>query len=63
MTGQEFKAGREALGLTQAQLAKPLQYGSQSRVAEIEGRDKAPGPAGVALAAFLAGYRPPDWPI
>ena len=63
MTGAEFKAGREALGLTQTQLAKLVGYGSQSRIAEVEGRAVAPACPSRLLRAYLDGYRPADWPV
>lgn len=62
MTGAEFKAGREALGLTQAQLAKLVGYGSQSRIAECEKRDDVPACQARIMQAYIDGYRPPDWP-
>ena len=64
MTPAEIKAAREALGLTQAQIAPLLGYGSQSRIAEIEGGKKRAGPAVIRLLrAYLDGYRPSDWPM
>lgn len=63
MTPTELRTARKSLSLTQGQLAAVLGYGSQSRVAELEAGTFAPGPAVVRLiAAYIAGYRPPDWP-
>lgn len=63
VTGSEFKAARESLGLTQTQLAKLIGYGSQSRIAEVEAREAAPSCPSRLLRAYLDGYRPADWPI
>lgn len=63
MTGAEFRAARESLGLTQSQLAKLVGYGSQSRIAEVEARHEAPACPARLLRAYLDGYRPGDWPL
>ena len=63
MEPDEVRRARKALGLTQAQLAAVMGYGGRVRVAEIEGGRRALGPAAERLLrAYLAGYRPPDWP-
>lgn len=63
-TPAEIKEARQSLGLTQAQLAPLLGYGpAKARISELE-RGARPVTAAAArlLAAYLAGYRPPDWP-
>jgi transcriptional regulator with XRE-family HTH domain len=65
MTGAEFKAIRQALGLTQRQMAGVLGYGHPVRVSEFERQAwPQPVPKRVAaqMASFAAGYRPPGWP-
>jgi transcriptional regulator with XRE-family HTH domain len=65
MTGQEFKAIRLALGLTQAQLAVVLGYGHAIRISEFERPNRAlpvPKRVGEQMLAFAAGYRPKNWP-
>ena len=63
MTPTEIKTAREALGLTQAQIATLLGYGGQSRIAEIEGGKKGVGASVIRLLqAYVDGYRPKDWP-
>jgi transcriptional regulator with XRE-family HTH domain len=60
---EHFRMVREALELTQADLAKLLGYGSKSRIAELEAGTRKPGAAVVRLLrAYLDGYRPLDWP-
>ena len=65
MTPAEFRAARHALGLTQDRLGWILGYGhgAQSRISDIE-RGRAPVTPCVErlLRAYLAGYRPSDWP-
>jgi DNA-binding transcriptional regulator YiaG len=65
MTGAEFKAIRQRLGLTQGELAIVLDYASSVRVSEFE-RSANPRevPTHVArlMRAYDAGYRPEDWP-
>ncbi|GJM01949.1 MAG: hypothetical protein DHS20C08_04500 [Rhodomicrobium sp.] len=59
----DFLLARNALGLTQKQLAAALGYSAQSRIAEIENGSRNAGPAVLKLLrAYLAGYRPDDWP-
>lgn len=62
MTGDEFRTGRESLGLTQAMLAAIMGYGSASRISEIESRATVPAPTARLMRAYLTGYRPYDWP-
>ena len=64
MTPTEIRAAREVLRLTQAQIAPLLGYGSQSRIAEIEGGKKGVGASVIRLLqAYVDGYRPKDWPV
>jgi transcriptional regulator with XRE-family HTH domain len=62
MTGAEFKAAREAWGFTQPQMAALMGYGSSPRISELEARDVVKGPPARLMEAYLAGYRPGDWP-
>lgn len=63
MTPDQFIAIRAGLGLSQAQLAKMLGFGSQPRVAEIEAeRRPISRPIERLMRAYLSGYRPEDWP-
>lgn len=62
MTGPEFRAARQALGLSQAETARLLGYGDTARVSEIERSVRQPGESVVRLMrAYLDGYRPADW--
>lgn len=65
MTNTEFRAIRQRLGLTQAQLSQVLQYATALTVSTYE-REKNPRqiPTHVALLmhAYDEGYRPKDWP-
>jgi transcriptional regulator with XRE-family HTH domain len=65
MTNIEFRAIRQRLGLTQAQLSHVLQYASALTVSTYE-RDKNPRPipthVGLLMLAYDEGYRPKDWP-
>ena len=63
MTPTEFKQARQSLGLTQAQAADMLGYGAATRISEIENGQRNAGAAVVQLLrAYLAGYRPDNWP-
>lgn len=63
MTPAEFKEARITLGLTPTQCAAMLDYGFQSRISGIERGANPPGARVVRLMrAYLAGYRPDDWP-
>jgi DNA-binding transcriptional regulator YiaG len=66
LTPAEIRAAREALGLSQPQLAAMLRYSvkgnAAARVSEVE-RGKPMDAARVELLrAYLSGYRPQDWP-
>ena len=63
MTPETFKEVREALGLTQAEVADLLGYGHPSRISEIENGRRKPGDTVLLLLkAYRAGYRPENWP-
>jgi len=66
MTNTEFKAIREQLGLTQAQLAAVLGYHGAMAVSVYE-RATNPRPVPALLArlmeAYRDGYRPDNWPM
>ncbi|WP_340109496.1 helix-turn-helix domain-containing protein [Pikeienuella sp. HZG-20] len=67
MTSAEFKAARNELGLTQAQLAEILDTAPPTirKWEAPTGRSTARGPNPVACRAMrwmLAGFRPPEWP-
>jgi transcriptional regulator with XRE-family HTH domain len=65
MQNTEFRKIREGLGLTQAQLADVLGYGSHMRISDFE---RATNPREIPLhvamlmQAFESGYRPESWP-
>ena len=62
MTPAEFKQARQSLGLTQPQAADMV--GRKLRnVQQWEAGDRAVDQAAALLvAAYIAGYRPADWP-
>jgi len=63
MTPAEFKAMRQNLGLTPAQAATLLGYGSATRISEIEnGHRNASAAVVLLLRAYIAGYQPSNWP-
>ncbi len=63
MTPYEIRNARQALGLTQAQLAALMGLGDKARVAEWERGARHPSPQSERLIrAYLDGYRPTDWP-
>lgn len=67
MTGAQFKAAREELGLTQTELLPLLGYQRDPRyrkhISEMERGVKTIQPTHARLMkAYLSGYRPPDWP-
>ena len=63
MTPAQFKEARQSLGLTPPQAADLLGYGSRTRISEVEhGRKAASASVILLLRAYLAGYRPADWP-
>lgn len=60
MTPADFRAGREVLGLTQAQIGEA--FGARR---EAVVRWEASGPPPLAaryMTALLSGWRPDDWP-
>ena len=66
MTPTDIKAARTALGLTLVQCADLLGYEGEQRRSmmhrlETGARDLRPAQERL-LRAYLAGYRPPDWP-
>ncbi len=66
MTPQEFKAAREALGLSASQLGTILSTDPRTIrkwEAEHGGSARPPNPIACrVLEWMLAGYRPPEWP-
>lgn len=66
MTADELKEARLALGLTTTQMALMLGFDGAQRhamVLHMETGRRRIRPAQCRLvAAYLAGYRPPDWP-
>ena len=59
----DYRSARKILGLNQTQMAVALGYSAQSRIAEIEnGTSRADAGKIKLLRAYLAGYRPEDWP-
>lgn len=63
MTPAEFREARQALGLTQTQLARVLRYSTSKPVSQIEaGRAAASAQVAALMRAFADGYRPDDWP-
>lgn len=64
MTPEEFKKARQALGLTQFQLARLLNANPRtvSRWEEVGGGHPPNPIACRALEWMLDGYRPSDWP-
>lgn len=66
MTNDEFRAIRQQLGLTQAQLSRVLRYETALTVSTYErNTNPRPVPTHVALlmTAYDEGYRPQDWPL
>lgn len=63
MTAAELRAARDAIGLTQKQLATVMGLRGPATVAEWERDKRKIGPtAARLLAAYVNGYRPEDWP-
>lgn len=66
MNNHEFRAIRQRLGLTQAQLSRVLRYEAALTVSTYE-REKNPRPipthVELLMIAYDEGYRPRDWPI
>ena len=67
MTPHELRAARKRLDLTLTQMAAMLGYGGahQRQLAhDLEtGRRVVREPQRRLIEAYLAGYRPPDWPL
>jgi len=65
MTGAEFKAGRERLGLSYRELGEIL-GGIRADTIRRKWELDAPSPSPIAsqiMRWMLAGYRPPEWPL
>lgn len=66
MTNDEFRAIRQSLGLTQAQLARVLKYETPLTISTYE-RATNPRPVpthvGLLMVAYRDGYRPAEWPV
>lgn len=66
MTPSEIKQARLRLGLTLEAMARMLGYsGTQRRGMQYDletDRKKLMEPQRRLIEAYLAGYRPPDWP-
>jgi transcriptional regulator with XRE-family HTH domain len=64
MDGQQIKAARKQLGLTQTQLAEVMGYVGKSYISTIESGSRGMSDQGQKLLqAYLDGYRPKDWPV
>ena len=66
MTPEQFRQARQTLGLSAAKMGLMLGYTGTSAgrmVRHMESGDRAIREAQIRLVeAYLAGYRPPDWP-
>lgn len=66
MTPKEFKEARLKLGLTLAQMGRMLGYSGAQLKATAFRLENGERPIREAqrrlIEAYLAGYRPPDWP-
>jgi len=62
MTPAAFKAARLSLGLTAAQAAPLFGLGQPARIYNIEAASTVPGWHARLMRAYIAGYRPDDWP-
>lgn len=65
MTGLSFRNMRQALGLTQTQLARLMGYGGnrpRDQISKFERSRKVPPRAERLIVAYSEGYRPADWP-
>jgi transcriptional regulator with XRE-family HTH domain len=63
MTGDKVKQARKQLGLTQAQLAQVMGLTGKTYISKIENNTQPLGEVSIRLLkAYLAGYRPEDWP-
>ena len=64
MTGDDIRAARKHLGLTQKQLAEVMGYSDKTYVTAIETDKRSMSDQGQKLLqAYLSGYRPTDWPV
>ena len=64
MDGQQIKAARKQLGLTQTQLAEVMGYSNDTYISRVEtGSRGMSEQAQRLLQAYLDGYRPKDWPV
>lgn len=64
MDGQQIKAARKQLGLTQTQLAEVMGYSDNTHISRIESGPRDMSEQGCKLLqAYLDGYRPKDWPV
>ena len=66
MNNLEFRAIRQRLGLTQAQLSRLLQYETPLTVSTYERATNpraVPTHVALIMTAYDEGYRPKDWPI
>jgi DNA-binding XRE family transcriptional regulator len=63
MTPEQIREARRVLGLSARQLAPLLGYDRLPSVYDIEaGRERPSRAVVLLLRAYLAGYRPPEWP-
>lgn len=62
MTPAELKQARQSLGLDQHQMAAMLGLGAQTRISEIENGKPTSQSVIRLMRAYVAGYRPDDWP-
>ncbi len=61
MTGADFRAARDRLGLSGEELAARLGLSGKARIYEIEARAKVARPLALLMQALLDGWRPADW--
>ena len=62
MTPAEIQEARQSLGLDQHQMAAMLGLGAATRVSEIENGKPTSQSVIRLMRAYVAGYRPDDWP-
>lgn len=70
MTPDEIRTAREALGLSQQQLADVMGYSTRQRVSDLETGTRNPSPAAVRLIRLYLvlhsqapQFLPDDWPV
>ena len=66
MTNDEFRAIRQKLGLTQAQLSRVLGYETALTVSTYERATnprQIPTHVAMLMRAYDEGYRPSNWPL